>query len=150
KTVVFGGWNETIFFSDTWLWDGNTWTLGSTSGPSPRWGPGMCYDRARSVVVLFGGIAPAGAMNDTWEWNGTRWTQIPIPGPGIRGFTSLVYDSARQVSVLFGGTNGGPLPGDTWEYNGTTWVQRFPQSSPPARYVDGMAYDVSRQRTVLF
>src|SRR5262245_30251395 len=54
-TVLFGGWNGREADGETWEWDGNTWTLRATTGPSPRTEHAMAYDSARGVTVLFGG-----------------------------------------------------------------------------------------------
>jgi hypothetical protein len=40
--------------------------------------------------------------------------------------------------------------GDTWEWDGAAWHDVTPAVSPPARASSAMAYDVARQRTVLF
>jgi len=58
-TVLFGG-NEDpigpfVLNGETWEWDGATWTLRATSGPSPRTDHALAYDSARGVSVLFGG-----------------------------------------------------------------------------------------------
>ncbi|MCH8271508.1 MAG: hypothetical protein IH985_09915 [Planctomycetes bacterium] len=52
---------------ETWEWDGTSWTLAATTGPSPRNRHAMAYDSVRGVTVLFGG--DDGAPNgETWEW----------------------------------------------------------------------------------
>jgi MYXO-CTERM domain-containing protein len=69
----------------------------------------------------------------------------------------MVFDSARQRVVLFGGMvpngGGGNRNGtyydDTWEWDGTTWTQ-VASTGPIGRYWHAMAYDSTRQRTVLF
>jgi len=64
----------------------------------------------------------------------------------------MAYDAARQRTVLFGGsrTGFGSHLADTWEWNGKNWVQIKPATSPPARWLHGMAYDSARGRTVMF
>jgi hypothetical protein len=44
----------TVYFNDTWEWDGTTWTQHSSSGPTVSPGASMYYDSARRLVVLYG------------------------------------------------------------------------------------------------
>jgi hypothetical protein len=154
-TILFGG--EGIgtgnFLSDTWEWNGTTWTQESpTTSPSARDSSAMAYDAARGVTVLFGGNAQGVAQNDTWEWNGTNWTQeSPSTSPPARSGHAMVYDSIRGVTVLFGGLGSGSNElNDTWEWNGTTWTQVFSVIAPSARSGHAMAYDTVQGVTVLF
>ena len=52
----------------TWEWDGGTWTLTNTGGPSPRVGHAMAYDAHRRAAVLFGGMEGGPQVGDTWEY----------------------------------------------------------------------------------
>jgi hypothetical protein len=65
------------FYSDTWAWDGKTWTRVATEGPPARIQFAMGYDSSRDRVVLFGGVndKPQRVLNDVWEFDGTKWTQ---------------------------------------------------------------------------
>lgn len=160
RVVLFGGFGEAggvaIDQSDTWEWDGTTWTQRFPAhAPSPRGGVAMTYDASRQRIVMFGGGLGGYMMptfDDTWEWDGTDWTQcFPAHRPTAARSCCLAYDSQRQVSVLFGGLSTPYVKQDsTWEWNGTDWTQRFPAHVPTARYAAGMAYDTSRGRTVLF
>lgn len=58
------------------------------------------------------------------------------------------HASSRGV-VLFGGESSIVLS-DTWVWNGEEWKQKFPATSPPARFVSAMAYDKARDEVVLF
>ena len=67
-TLLFSGAGPTGYNSETWEWDGTTWTLLSEIGPPARLYSAMAYDSARRVTVLFAGVvAGALAVNDTWE-----------------------------------------------------------------------------------
>lgn len=124
--------------------------------PSARSNHQLSYDSARGVTVLFGGgygDGTSGMNNETWEWNGTTWSQkSPATSPSPRTFFGMAYDDARGVTVLFGGyddATNAPI-GETWEWNGTNWSLRTPVSSPQARFGLAMAYDSTRNVTVLF
>ena len=66
KIVLFGGFG--IDNNDTYGWDGEYWSVISTSGPEKRHGHGMAYDRARDKMVLYGGRDGERIFNDTWEY----------------------------------------------------------------------------------
>lgn len=74
--ILFGGFDGTTYPSDTWKWNGTTWTRVSTTGPAGRVGHAMALDRARSRVVLYGGESPTTKFADTWEFDGTTWTRV--------------------------------------------------------------------------
>jgi hypothetical protein len=68
--VLFGGSRASGSFSDTWTWDGSTWTK-HTPAPKPpaRYKASMAYDAATSTVVLFAGASlPSTRFHDTWTW----------------------------------------------------------------------------------
>ncbi len=116
----------------------------------------MAYDSKRGRVVLFGGrtaAAGAAALGDTWEWDGSYWTQVDTFGPPARVHHAMVYDSARQVTFLFGG-NPSVDPntvslGDSWQWDGQDWTQ-LSNSGPSARAAHAMAFDATRNNSVLF
>ena len=157
--VLFGGFVENegsgTFLSDTWVWNGTTWTRERGAGPSARVDASMAYDPATSTIVLFGGIGAGGTLSDTWSWNGTTWSELsPAVSPPARDQAAMAYDSATSNMVLFGGVSGAsnsvPL-GDTWVWNGTTWAEQSPATSPPARApYNAVAYDPTTGDVVIF
>jgi hypothetical protein len=146
--LMFGGGcsDSGAIFGDTWAWDGTTWTVQASIGPSPRIGHGMVFDSGRSRVVLFGGYDGTQFYNDTWEWDGQAWALRSTTGPSARDLVAMAYDSQRGHTVLFSGNNS---PADTWEWNGTEWSQML-AAGPPARFGGSMTYDDFRQRSTLF
>ncbi len=149
--VLFGGETAqgrvTPALSDTWTWDGTTWTeQHPPSSPPARSGAGMAYNVATQQMVLFGG-GYGYPLNDTWTWNGTTWTeQYPSTSPPARSHASMAYDAATQQLVLFGG-EGTAVPtalSDTWLWNGTTWAEQ-PSMPSPAGSFNSAAYDAARQ-----
>jgi len=150
KTVVlFGGTGlvsayEIGALSDTWTWNGKTWTQQHpTVTPPPRHGFSMADDKATHEVVLFGGDSGTRVpvlLNDTWVWNSTNWSlRRQARSPAGRVDASLAYSAAAQELVLFGGANGMAL-GDTWAWTGQMWTQRAPSLSPGPRYGASAAY----------
>lgn len=151
--VVAVGIGRTSRVTETWEFDGTSWTPRSAAtSPPARYGRKLAYDPARRRVIAFGGDQ-GGSYNaptsELWEWDGTTWTERTLAGPPARNFFALAYDEARRRLVLFGGTVNQARLGDTWEYDGTTWTQRFPTTAPSARAFHVMAWDGGRQRVVL-
>jgi hypothetical protein len=157
RVVLFGGRNVlSTPFGDTWEWDGVSWIQRTpASRPIARSFHAMTYDVVRQRVVLFGGQdAALGRLGDTWEWDGTNWVQATAAtSPPPRHSHAVAYDLARQRVVLFAGygnTTGVGLYGETWEWDGVNWVRKHSPSNPPPRNRHALAYNVARQRVVLF
>ena len=110
--VLFGGNVGGAAASDTWTWDGTTWTQQfPTTSPSARWYSTMAYDAATHQLVLFGGNSASGVLNDTWVWDGSDWRQLsPATSPSPRFWSTMAYDQARRQLVLFGGTDAAWCP----------------------------------------
>jgi hypothetical protein len=83
-SVLFGGsihdGAEWVRQSQTWEWDGSTWTTICAEGsgcstPTARAAAAMAYDGSRGRMVLFGGAADGVSgttyLDDTWEWDPT-------------------------------------------------------------------------------
>jgi hypothetical protein len=127
----------------------------SPSAPPARDAHAMAYDGARGRVVLFGGANEYNFSDfaDTWEWDGTAWIErSPAASPTPRYGHAMAYDAARGRVVLFGGYDflAGIFRADTWEWDGTNWIEVTPETSPPGRFGQAMAYDASRGRIVMF
>lgn len=108
--------------SDTWTYDGQSWTLAAPSGPPARSLHAMAYAADRQCVVLHGGHAGSTVFNDTWEWDGGWVQRSSAQQPLSRFDHSLHYDSVRGVCIAVGGS--GPSATNTWEWDGTDWRDR--------------------------
>jgi hypothetical protein len=151
-TVLFGGLDGSRA-GETWDFDGTTWTLRATTGPSPRQGHAMAFDSGpgRNVTVLFGGFEGDGKYSgETWEWDGATWTLRTSTGPDPRYGHAMAYDSVRGSIFLFGGYHVPPDP-NTWEYTGSNgrWFLRS-TSGPSPRVHHAMVFDVAHHVTLLF
>jgi murein DD-endopeptidase MepM/ murein hydrolase activator NlpD len=118
EVLTFGGSGSatsTVSLSDTWVWDGNTWTqrFPSTIPTTPRWNYALAFYPPDQRAILFGGATPDGSTvrGDTWTWDGTVWAQLSAGSPGGRAGHAMAYDAAHEQIVLFGGGSGS---GDTW------------------------------------
>ena len=152
--ILFGGVNPAgESLGDTWLWNGERWRLGSTTGPSPRKWPTMVFDPDRNRTVLFGGRVGAGttmqSAADTWEWTGSEWVQLPHSGPPGRDHAAMTYDRARRRTILHGGWSGSSFLSDTWELSSERW-RLIAATGPSARAAHSLTYDERRQEVILF
>ncbi len=152
RVVLFGGFGPGFqSLNDTWEWDGSSWTLAATSGPSPRGSGVMVYDSARKETLLFGGSTGSGPAGDTWAWNGSSWTQLrPATSPPARVLSGMAFDTGRGVAVLFGGFSSSGRLGDTWQWDGASWSNVSPSAAPSPRWGMALGYDQLKRRTVLF
>ena len=121
---------------ETWRFDGDSWNLLATGGPTILAGHGIASDVLRERIVLFGGVFADGTYsNETWEFNGVSWARITTANaPSPRAEMIVGYDVVGGEVVLFGGTlASGALSAETWTYNGVDWTLRTPAVAPTPR-----------------
>jgi len=177
RVVLFGGNANNACLADTWAWDGTDWTQEQDAGPTPRTCHGMCFDTERGRIVLFGGesfsftqvtetVKDGGIpgafgathtvtntvlntlfLDDTWEYDGLAWTRVADTGPEARIGAGLIYNG--KTSLLFGGWQNNNAFKNTWEWDGKHWTQRQ-DIGPAGRGFAGSAFDISRERFVVF
>jgi galactose oxidase-like protein len=121
--------------SDTWTFDGTSWTQLQVTGPSARVGAVMAP--LNGALVLFGGYELDGSSvnddsGDTWIWDGEAWNDLDIGGPVERWSSVMV--SLGDTVALYGGIGGeeGAFLSDTWTFDGTAWTQ-LSVTGPSAR-----------------
>lgn len=160
--VLFGGKNPALpagqqVLGDTWVFNGPTspgnWALQTlATSPAPRFGHAMSPDQLANNLVLLGGSDGNGApIPGTWLWNGGLWLDR-LPAPAPRDGVATAFDMQRSRHLAFGGrriSNQSDLA-DTWEFDGLNWTDRNALPAPSARRDAGMAYDSTRNRTVLY
>ena len=145
--------------SETWTWDGSTWT----HLHPPKQGPvrlnvlSLAYDAVMGNVILFGGWGVGGhVFNDTWSWDGITWTELnPASSPPPTDTPTTAYDPVTKSIILFGsgdhaGLNFPSWKNDTWSWDGTTWTKMQPAISPPARVGASLAFDPALGKLILF
>src|SRR5205823_4637230 len=155
--LLFGGftthdYDGQEFLTDTWAWDGTTWTArcGSSTLPVPpcgfygRAGTRMVYDATSSTVLLYGGVACLGYDLDS--------------DCGLAPPLTATQGTNEAAGLLEG------LVSDTWTWDGSQWTLHRvdgpaqPNSAlPPDQYgqpglihlAPAVAYD-ARLSNVLF
>jgi galactose oxidase-like protein len=151
EIVLFGGaGTEWPPYSDTWLFNGTSWTQGpaAPAAMGGRVGPRMVYADSLAQVVLFGGSGTT-AYADTWLFNGTSWTAGPASPPAMasRTFFGMAYDQTVGKVIVAGGTGGA----DVWMFDGSTWAAgpSLPEAMGlPERFQ--MVYDPQLGADVIF
>jgi hypothetical protein len=130
QIILFGGYDNTQVFDDTWAWNGATWTqLHPATTPPARWNEGMVYDPSHRQIVMFGGEG----LNDTWVWDGSDWIeQHPTTSPPFQYITRMAYEASTRTVTLLGFAG-------SWTWNGTNWTRRRNRHSPESRDVPGFA-----------
>lgn len=146
QTVLYVGTRNGLLVSQTYLWDGTTWTLRPTATvPWPVQSPTLAFDPVVGRLVL--GTSSQG-ITAFHEWTGTNWQQrSPANPPAAVG--TFACDTARQCLVLFDGVTNGQ-PNHTWRLSNGVLQNLAPGLEPARRFGAAMAYDPIRQRTVMF
>ena len=143
KVVMFGGsspdasggfnFDPSHGGSDTWEWDGATWTK-RTPPVSPPGRTGHAMVSVGDRIVLHGGQGADGPLKDTWQWNGSTWTRLTSPSSPAAG-SGFALAPWNSTVVLFGGGAASPsdpstfIPlHDTWILTGSTWTQLTPRT----------------------
>lgn len=73
-------------YGDLREWDGQSWSVVSPFGPSPRVAPGLAFDVARGRLVMFGGAVPSGGTDlGCWEFTHPNAATVAPIGSGCAG-----------------------------------------------------------------
>lgn len=152
RVVLQGGYGSTASTTDTWEFDGTTWTrIVTTTTPWPEL-TAMTYDPVRSHCVAYGSLVTTStSFSNTWFFDGVDWraaTPPHSPPPRIRPV--LAYDATHDVVAMYGGgmPNSYTVRTDTWWLQDGDWRQQNPQQRPPVAFTIG-AHDPIRGRLVV-
>jgi hypothetical protein len=109
----------------------------------------MAWSSQESAVLLYGGFNAQGPFRDLWKWDGTLWTRLDSVGPAFTEGPALVTGDGEPLLV------GSPIDGaggtlGVWTWRRSRWVRVDAGTGPPVRVGQGVAYDPTRKRLVLF
>ncbi|MEZ4368607.1 MAG: hypothetical protein R2939_20350 [Kofleriaceae bacterium] len=133
--VLFGGVDEAFSpLADTWIFDGESWTVLDAPGPAARRRAVMAYDPARATLLMFGGTGVGDVLlDDTWRLDDGVWTRTGLSGgPSARAGAAMAYDAASARIVLFGGASAAGLQNDAWAFT-TKWTSIAATGAPAPR-----------------
>ncbi|MEA2082278.1 MAG: kelch repeat-containing protein [Elusimicrobiota bacterium] len=152
--ALFGGYNGSGIFDDTWLFSGGDWSLVECSThPSARMGTAMARLSA-DKIILFGGKNGPANYSDTWIFDtaASSWTLMALPlSPGARANHAMAHCGEGKV-MLYGGEGGSYLD-DCWIYDSASsaWTEiDVSASNPGKRSGLAMTYDNGIERVWLF
>jgi cysteine-rich repeat protein len=136
--VLHGGRDDRIL-SDSWLFDGTTWTPIESAAYLPeRCTHAMAYDTTSDRLIMFGGFGTM-LYGDTWSFDGQDWQNLNLDsGPAARARAAMAYHPTSRRLVLFGGTST-ELKGDSWTLR---WESGWPEETCLDRWdndEDGLA-----------
>ena len=131
-----------------WAWDGRHWRRLARLSISPGHLRRAVFDSRRSRIVAVDD--PGGPTMATWEFDGLDWSlrDDGSGGPPGSGSAVLVYDGLNAVTVLPEARC--EPPAITWLWDGAGWTQRPAPGTLPPRLYPSLAFDRTRQRTLLF
>lgn len=143
--VLWGGADETDFFTDTWEWDGVTWEEVTTAhAPSGVNGGGpMYWDPNSGTILLVVKPASHSAPIQTWSYDGVDWTQLSPSTVPLNGyFGSMAYYPLIDRIVLIGYDMAGTTFGDhTVLWDGSDWTNSTPANHPDVVTQCQVVYD---------
>jgi Dockerin type I domain/Galactose oxidase, central domain len=96
-------------YSDTWFWDGATWTqLLPTTIPPPRYFASSGYDATTKSILLFGGGGDDGYLDDTWTLRPIVQliSVVSRKTHGTAGAFDVDLTNGNGIECRSGGTNG--------------------------------------------
>jgi hypothetical protein len=158
RMIIFGGTSisadgkTTTNLTDTWEFDGTTWTQLSATGPAVL-KPLLVYDTANNRVIMIGSNDKSATLMYRLDLSNATWVQMTevTALPTCAVDAQMVYQTHDNTIVLFGGVcTDSAVTGDTWEFDGTAWKKNDSASDPDRLSAEGMAYDSVRQQTMMF
>jgi hypothetical protein len=150
--VLFGGENVNLQLSDTWTYNGATWTQQSPATSPTARAKANAAGSSGAGTIMFGGTNSYFMLDDTYFWDGYNWyPQNLTTYPQARTGHSMAASSSKIL--LFGGQNTNSLMNDTWIFvggNGGSWTQVSPLTSPSVRTGASMSYDPVNSIWIMF
>jgi cysteine-rich repeat protein len=139
RVVLAGGTGAgDLTLTDTWTWDGQSWTEVTASGaPAPH--RGVASDPRRGIVT--------NPSPGTMRWQSGTWSSVPVGVPSSRSNAAVAYHSLRGQAVMFGGRTDSS---ETWLFEGDTWMESATSPAPSPRYNHAMAFHEDRREVLLF
>ena len=154
--VLFGGYNDTMFLTDTWELNvvTNTWAqIAPPVSPPSLVDTPLAYHASAQRHIVFGQNLATGTM-ETWAYDAgaDTWTnRNPTGSPSARSGFAIAYSPQRDRTVLFGGSLLTTLYDQTFEYNyaSSAWAQ-ISVTGPAARVGHSMTYRPASTSILLF
>jgi cysteine-rich repeat protein len=148
-TLIAGGYDIDglpIEPTDTWTWDGTTWTRLSPATTPTGSSLTMAYDPQieRTVLLTF-----ESNKVHWWEWTGNDWLNVPANElPNLQDGSVMFYDQGIDRLVVFGLRPGNILT--LFELGPNGWVSPSDPVEPRERDATALSYDATRGDVLMF
>jgi hypothetical protein len=161
--VMFGGSGRAqvgkggqIILTDTWTWDGRTWTQKQTSSAPTAVDTSvdsrsMAFDPVSRRILYYTAQTGPRTPGRTWAWTGSDWQELhPTTQPVT--FQGSLVTAGRRLLLIAQPTapEGGRYLTGTWTWDGSDWKRLNPQVNLPATGVFAAAFDETNSRIVAF
>ncbi len=151
KVVAYGGRTDAakaVFSHETWLWDGTSWTLSTSSGPTLQFS-WEAFDSSQQRVVLYG--EGQDLLAQTWTWGGSSWQKVAGSTPSPRTGAAMGFGPNSHRVILFGGLDESTMTllNDTWAWSGSGWSELAPAHQPTVRQGAAMASFAANHQLLL-
>ena len=144
-SILFGGFDGSQTFGDTWAWRDGDWEQLLFTGPAARLGHALQrLDFEQHEILLFGGQDVSGTLlGDTWIMGPTGWQSLatPVAPSARRGHAIAVDEWSNRRVVLFGGRTELGLSDETWVFDGAAWSEVLTAHRPPGREEHALLQD---------
>lgn len=145
-----------IILTDTWTWDGRTWTQQKTSiAPSavdtPVDSGSMAFDPVSGRILYYTAQMESRTPSRTWAWTGSDWQELNPPTQPVTFQGNLVTAGGRLLLIAQpAAPEGGRYLTGTWTWDGSDWKRLNPQINLPATGGFVAAFDEANSRIVAF
>jgi cysteine-rich repeat protein len=130
----------------TAVWNGDVWTVRSTTLPNGTAGFALGWNLKLASVVAIGG-SPATQLISAWEPVLGNWNTTTAVLPDARTLPEVVSGTTPVAALVFGGDNVGPHD-DVYTNNNSGLYARVQLDVPPAELAYHYAYDDVHGRLV--
>ena len=152
KTILFGGYNSAgNKLTDTWLWDGQSWTrvggrLPDSNGAFDFDNSAIAYDEKNKEILM---ISHASGDFGVYAWDGSEWFLKDNPSTYPQDTAKCIAYDAKNKQVVLLSESG------TWVFDGTNWEKKAPANSPindsSVQDLRGkLAYDPASKKVLFF
>jgi hypothetical protein len=139
--------------TQTWTWDGATWTRRADLPVTTQTADSLAtFSALDQLVLVTTSLVAQSAPSETWLWTGAGWKlQHSVTSlPADRSTAMLVGDPAhRRVLALVTGVSS--LSNETWSWDGATWTHvSIPVTPLYDPNTTSVAYDPQSREVVLY
>ncbi|HET7711837.1 MAG TPA: kelch repeat-containing protein [Thermoanaerobaculia bacterium] len=157
RVVLYGGFTisadgkTTTTFTDTWEFDGTTWTQVVQEGPKVTY-PRLAYDAARNQTIMVGMNDKNETVTYVYDAGARSWKAIETAAKPACAFDgAATYQPHNNTVVFLEGICASPGPTtEAWEWDGSNWAKVETTVKPDRLTGAAITYDAARATTLTF